>query len=65
MKGLRIAKANNIEQANRYLEHEFLAWWNQHLKVQTANATWCGSNNGWMARYWARWGEAFVTIEEC
>ena len=39
VKGLRIAKAKTIEQANRYLEEQFLAWWNQHLKVQAANAT--------------------------
>lgn len=38
VKGLRIARAQTIEQANRYLEEEFLAWWNQHLQVQPAHA---------------------------
>jgi transposase InsO family protein len=38
VKGLRIAGACTLEQANRYLETEFLPWWNQHLVVAPANA---------------------------
>lgn len=39
VKGLRIAGARTLEQANHYLESEFLPWWNQHLVVAPANAT--------------------------
>lgn len=39
VKGLRIAKAKTLGQANRYLQEEFVPWWNQHLKVIPANAT--------------------------
>jgi len=39
VKGLRVAQARTLEQANRYLEEEFLAWWNQHLVVLPANPT--------------------------
>jgi hypothetical protein len=38
VKGLRVAGARTLEQANRYLETEFLPWWNQHLAVAPANA---------------------------
>jgi hypothetical protein len=38
VKGLRVAGARTLEQANRYLEEEFLPWWNQHLVVRPANA---------------------------
>jgi len=38
VKGLRVAGAGTLEQANRYLETEFLPWWNQHLVVAPANA---------------------------
>jgi len=37
VKGLRVAGARNIEDANRYLESEFLPWWNQHLVTPPAN----------------------------
>jgi hypothetical protein len=37
VKGLRVAGAKTLEQANRYLEQEFLPWWNQHLVVAPAN----------------------------
>jgi transposase len=37
VKGLRVAGAATLEQANRYLEREFLPWWNQHLVVIPAN----------------------------
>ena len=36
VKGLRVAGARTLEQANRYLEEEFLPWWNQHLVVAPA-----------------------------
>jgi len=39
VKGLRVAGARTIEEANRYLEHEFVPWWNQHLVVWPANPT--------------------------
>lgn len=38
VKGLRVAGASTLEEANRYLEEEFLPWWNQHLVVAPANA---------------------------
>jgi hypothetical protein len=34
VKGLRVAEASALEQANAYLEHEFLPWWNQTLTVE-------------------------------
>jgi hypothetical protein len=37
VKGLRVAGAATMEEANRYLEREFLPWWNQHLVVLPAN----------------------------
>jgi hypothetical protein len=37
VKGLRVAGARTIEDANRYLESEFLPWWNQHLVMTPAN----------------------------
>ncbi len=39
VKGLRVAQVKTLEQANRYLETEFLPWWNQHLKVVPKNPT--------------------------
>jgi hypothetical protein len=39
VKGLRVAGARTLEQANHYLESEFLPWWNQHLVVAPANPT--------------------------
>jgi transposase len=39
VKGLRVAQAKTLEQANAYLETEFLPWWNQHLKVVPKNST--------------------------
>lgn len=38
VKGLRVAGARTLEQANQYLETEFLPWWNQHLTVAPASA---------------------------
>ena len=37
VKGLRVARARTLQHANRYLELEFLPWWNQHLVVVPAN----------------------------
>jgi transposase len=39
VKGLRVAGANTLEEANRYLQEEFLPWWNQHLVVAPDNPT--------------------------
>jgi hypothetical protein len=38
VKGLRVAGRSSLEQANRYLEQEFLPWWNQHLVVLPASS---------------------------
>jgi len=38
VKGLRVAQAATLQQANAYLENEFLAWWNQTLTVRPARA---------------------------
>ena len=34
VKGLRVVDAKTLEEANAYLEHEFLPWWNQTLTVR-------------------------------
>lgn len=39
VKGLRVAGVRTLEDANRYLEQEFLPWWRQHLTVLPANPT--------------------------
>ncbi|MDQ6663544.1 MAG: hypothetical protein M3Z23_04035 [Acidobacteriota bacterium] len=31
VKGMRVAGVNTLEQANRYLEEEYLPWCNEHL----------------------------------
>jgi len=36
-KGLRVAAAGSLEQANAYLEQEFLPWWNRTLTVKPNN----------------------------
>ena len=38
VKGLRVAGASTLEQANSYLETEFLPWWNRRLAVVPASA---------------------------
>jgi hypothetical protein len=38
VKGLRVAQARTLEQANHYLQREFLPWWNQHLVVIAASS---------------------------
>jgi hypothetical protein len=39
VKGLRLAGATTLEQANQYLQCHFLPWWNETLKVLPANTT--------------------------
>jgi Homeodomain-like domain len=39
VKGLRVAGVKTLEQANAYLELDFVPWWNQHLVVVPANPT--------------------------
>jgi hypothetical protein len=39
VKGLRLAGATSLEEANHYLQVQFVPWWNQTLKVLAANAT--------------------------
>jgi len=39
VKGLRVAGAGTLNEANRYLEREFVPWWNQHLRVLPSNPT--------------------------
>jgi len=39
VKGLRVAEAKTLEEANRFLDEEFLPWWNQHLTVLPRSAT--------------------------
>ena len=38
MKGLRVAGAKTLEQANAYLEGEFIVWWNNTIAVVPANS---------------------------
>ena len=38
MKGLRVAEAKTLAEANAYLETEFIPWWNQTLAVVPASA---------------------------
>jgi len=37
VKGLRVAGARTLEEANAYLEREYLPWWNQKLTVPPAD----------------------------
>jgi len=37
VKGLRLARATTLKQANQYLEKKFLPWWNQTLRVLAAS----------------------------
>lgn len=37
VKGMRVAGVTTIEQANRYLNEEYLAWWARELTVEPAN----------------------------
>ena len=38
VKGMRVAGVRSLEEANVYLENEYLAWWNKTLTVKPANA---------------------------
>lgn len=38
VKGLRVVGVRTMEQANKYLEEEFLPWWNKTLTVAPASA---------------------------
>lgn len=38
VKGMRLAGVSTLEEANRYLNEEFLPWWNQNLAVMPASA---------------------------
>ena len=38
VKGLRVAGAKTIEQANQYLTEDYLVWWDRELTVEAANA---------------------------
>jgi transposase len=37
VKGMRVAGVRRLEEANAYLENEYLPWWNQTLVVEPAN----------------------------
>ena len=38
VKGMRLAGVSTLQQANRYLEEEYLPWWNENLTVAPASA---------------------------
>ena len=38
VKGMRVARVRTIEEANAYLEKEYLPWWNRTLTVEPAHA---------------------------
>jgi transposase len=38
VKGMRVAGVRTLEEANAYLQNEFLPWWNQTLIVEPASA---------------------------
>ncbi len=37
VKGMRVAGVNTIEQANQYLEQDYLVWWERELTVEPAH----------------------------
>jgi hypothetical protein len=37
VKGMRVAGVKTIEQANQYLEQDYLVWWERELMVEPAN----------------------------
>lgn len=37
VKGMRVAGAKTLEQANRYLDEDYLVWWERELTVEAAN----------------------------
>jgi len=38
VKGMRVAGVNTMEQANQYLQEDYLVWWDRELTVEPANA---------------------------
>src|SRR5713226_4133714 len=38
VKGMRVAGVKTIEQANQYLEEDYLAWWERELTAEPANS---------------------------
>jgi transposase len=38
VRGMRVAGVNTIEDANRYLEEEYLVWWQREMTVEPANS---------------------------
>jgi hypothetical protein len=38
VKGMRVAGVKTIEQANQYLEEDYLVWWERELTVEAANS---------------------------
>jgi len=38
VKGMRVAGVQTIEQANAYLTHDYVAWWERELTVEAAHA---------------------------
>lgn len=38
VKGMRVAGVKTIEQANQYLQEDYLVWWNRKLTVEPAHA---------------------------
>lgn len=39
VKGMRVAGVKTIEEANRYLEGDYLGWWDRELTVEPSNST--------------------------
>jgi hypothetical protein len=39
VKGMRVAGVKTIEEANRYLEEEYLVWWEREMTVEPGNST--------------------------
>ena len=37
VKGMRVAGVKSIEEANQYLEQEYLVWWEREMTVEAAN----------------------------
>jgi transposase len=38
VKGMRVAGVKTLEQANEYLTHDYLVWWERELTVEAANS---------------------------
>ena len=46
VKGLRVAGVNTIEQANQYLEQDYLVWWERELNGRAGQSPLCPSAAG-------------------